>query len=120
MGILNKKYKCNSCGHVFDESDAKWVDIDFEGKDTIDNDSVMDSLPLCPKCGSDNLSEYYEEDNNSKVNNKSDTVLEVFEQVIKIAFLLIVIVGGGYMIFGTMKALLAFIVVMFFLTLLTK
>lgn len=59
MGLFNKKYICNRCGHVFDESESKWVDIDSEGKDTIDSGSVMDSLPICPKCDSDNISEYH-------------------------------------------------------------
>lgn len=43
------KYKCNSCGQEFSESQVKeWLDDYDEECDEGDN-------PVCPYCGSDNV-----------------------------------------------------------------
>lgn len=124
MGLFNKRYICNRCGRVFDESEANWVDIDSSGSDTVDSEDVMDTIPLCPYCGSDYISEYYGDDNNSNVGNKRGKVkrdpMDSFESVVGYLFIAGAVIGVGVLIYGSLKAFLAFVVVFGFLMFLTK
>lgn len=52
-------YKCEGCGHIFDEEDAKIVHDhvgDFWGV------PAYQDFMECPECGDDNIEEYHEEE----------------------------------------------------------
>lgn len=58
-------YICNDCGEIFDENDAEVSSYDIEddlGVGSLFVDHHTATCFVCPECGSDDIEEYTEED----------------------------------------------------------
>ena len=59
-GIL---YKCNDCGHIFDEYEKiEWEQREYRGECWGQDSYEIMHYEACPNCSSDDFDSYYEED----------------------------------------------------------
>lgn len=56
-------YRCERCGEIFDEPDHKEICLEsYYGVCSMFSDRHYESIPICPKCGTQDIEEYYEGD----------------------------------------------------------
>lgn len=56
-------YKCQDCGAIFYEPDEKHTTYEWEyGVADLFGSSHPLTISICPECGSENIDDYYEEE----------------------------------------------------------
>ena len=59
------RYICADCGAIFDKNEARYEEVcmeDYYGVGNLFPDRHYNTFMICPECGSEDVDDYYEED----------------------------------------------------------